>query len=156
VFLTVGVPHSGLVEHEDTRLSAIDGPFPRPLMIPQLAVLEIVYRLSEIPNVPSLILGVPVPGVLLQHAIEPFPVTDHCRGYAHYLLRLAGNLNLNPLHSSIRLVLVDELRARLQREVLIVDWASKVSLFKREFDWPLGDRWALSDRRIGKERECAS
>src|SRR6185436_9718536 len=78
VLLPVGITAVRVGEHDDAGLAVADAGLPGPVVLHPASVLEVARVLAEVPDVPLLVLRVPVEGALLGLALREDPVQDHC------------------------------------------------------------------------------
>src|SRR5215216_950837 len=122
VLLAVGLTYLGVGLHDDPRLGSIDPCLPRALCARDLAVFVLLCVLPEVPYGAFLVLGEPVVGLFDELAFFPSPVIYHDTLYSHYHLGGVGDSHL----VALSFPLVDEGGARLQREVLVVDFCGEL------------------------------
>src|SRR6185436_17273776 len=83
VLLPVGIAAVRVGEHDDAGLAVADAGLPGPVVLYPAPVLEVARVLAEVPDVPVLVLRVPVEGALLGLALREDPVQDHRRLESH-------------------------------------------------------------------------
>src|SRR5712691_1411846 len=134
VLLAIDVPDARIGFHHDAGLRAFDSGLPRPVAANPLAVDEVRRVLAEVPDVPMLVLRVPVEGLLLTLAPDQYLIEDDGRTDAEDHLRLVRDEDGNPARLSFLGPAEEEGRARSEREVLVVDPADEVARWRKDGD----------------------
>src|SRR4051794_38999486 len=132
VLLPVYIAAVRVGEHDDAGLTVADAGLPGPVVLYPAPVLEVARVLPEVPDVPLLVLRVPVEGALLGLALREDPVQDHRRLDAHDALLAVRHLDRVELARPA--VVADAPVAkdgpRLERQPGVVDRAAGVRRVK--------------------------
>src|SRR5919108_1739304 len=128
VLLAILVALLRVARHDDSRLRALDAALPGVAHLDEVAVLELARVLPHVPDVPVLVLGVPVEGLLDRPPVGGDGVAHHRAGDTENLNRPWGDDHVVPLGGGavLRHALVVEAGARLEREVRVVDRGDEV------------------------------
>src|SRR5215207_3395746 len=123
VLLAVGEAGVGVGRHGDPRLRPVDSRLERIAVTDDLAILVVGDVLAEVPDVPGVVLGVPVLGDLDRRSVLGDRVAYHAGlDPVGYHLRLVGDLDNDLLVRALYIRLaVDPPGARTHRPVGVVD-----------------------------------
>src|SRR5207249_9367461 len=88
VLLPIGLAGLWAARHDDPGLGAVDAGLPRVGRLHELAVMELARVLAEVPDVPQLVLRVPVKRPFDRLAARANGVAHDRAGHAEDLLRL--------------------------------------------------------------------
>ena len=133
VLLPVGEARLGIRRKRDTRLGAVHAGLPGALGGHELAVLELLRVLAEVPDVPGRVLRVPVERVLDHPALLGHDVVDDERIDPGDRLLAVGDGDDDTLDVSLAVRLaVDPAAARLHRPVGVVDLVRELRGLERD------------------------